>query len=491
MPSPSPAASASPSRVLVIGSGGREHALAWAIARSPLVSRVVVAPGNGGTAREAKCVNVDVKATDIDGLVALAAAEDVDLVVVGPEDSLAAGAVDALRAAGRRVFGPTMDAARIESSKSWSRAFMARHGIPHPRFVDTHDFEFAMDAVADVATGGGAHADRGCVVKADGLAAGKGVVVCDTIDEGRAAVRAIMLDGRFGAAGSSVVIEERMAGPELSIMAITDGTNYRLLPGAQDHKRIGDGDTGPNTGGMGAYAPAPIATPELIARIEAAVIRPALEGMRAEGHPFTGCLYAGLMLTMVDGAGDGAGDVARGPANVHPWEGSTPASTRSSVVPKVVEFNARFGDPETQVQLPLVASDVAALLAAAADGDVTAAAFDVGGASAACVVLAAPGYPEAATTGGRIDGIDAVRDAPGITVFHAGTRIDGDGALVTSGGRVLDVTCVAADLASAVDGAYGAIGADGRGVSFEGMRYRRDIAHRALGTPSPSRRTTP
>ncbi|MEO8084488.1 MAG: phosphoribosylamine--glycine ligase [Ardenticatenales bacterium] len=490
MPSPPP--TPTPSRVLVIGSGGREHALAWAIARSPHVVRVVVAPGNGGTAREAKCVNVDVKATDIDGLVALAAAEDVDLVVVGPEDSLAAGAVDAFRAAGRSVFGPTRDAARIESSKSWSRAFMARHGIPHPRFVDTHDFDFAMDAVASIATGDGAHADRGCVVKADGLAAGKGVVVCDTVDEGRAAVRSMMLDGRFGAAGSSVVIEERMVGPELSIMAVTDGTNYRLLPCAQDHKRIGDGDMGANTGGMGAYAPAPIATTELIARIEATVIRPALEGMRAEGHPFTGCLYAGLMLTDADATGDGLDRTDRTDRTDRSdgSDGTGPASTRPAVVPKVVEFNARFGDPETQVQLPLVVSDFSALLAAAAAGDVMAAPYELAPASAACVVLAAPGYPGAATTGGPIEGLDRVDGRAGVTVFHAGTRVvDGDPhpgepalTVLTAGGRVLDVTCVADDLASAVRGAYAAIGADNDGVSFDGMQHRRDIAHRALET---------
>ena len=461
---PPASAAAPPARVLVVGSGGREHALAWAIARSPAVERVVVAPGNGGTADEAKCLNADVGATDVDGLVALAAAHDVDLVVVGPEDSLAAGTADALAAAGRAVFGPTRAAAQIESSKRWSRAFMARHGIPHPRFVDTHDLDLALEAVDDIATGGGTHPDRGCVVKADGLAAGKGVVVCDSVDDGRAAVRSILLDGRFGAAGASVVVEERMTGPELSVMAVTDGTRYRLLPPAQDHKRVGDGDRGPNTGGMGAYAPAPIATPALLAHVEATIIAPTLAGLRAEGVPFVGCLYAGLMLTPADDATAGT-----------PRTGAV-----DGVVPKVVEFNARFGDPETQVQLPLVASDVAVLLAAAAAGDVTAAPFALAPGAAACVVLAAAGYPGPVASGALLAGLEAAA-RPGVTVFHAGTARAADGALVARGGRVLGVTCAAADLAAAVDGAYAAIGTERGGVGFDGMHYRRDIARRALG----------
>jgi phosphoribosylamine--glycine ligase len=460
------------SNILVIGSGGREHALAWALARSDRVARVYVAPGNGGTAREPKVENVAIGEDDFDALTAFAREHQVGLTVVGPEKPLELGVVDAFRAAGLPVFGPTQAAARIESSKAWARDFMRRHGIPHPHFTVAEDLGAA--GVAIRALGGR------CVVKADGLAAGKGVVVCNTVDEALAAARGMLEGGVFGQAGTRVLIEERIEGPELSVMAITDGTGYALLPPAQDHKRLLDGDRGPNTGGMGAYAPAPIGTPELLAHVRETVIEPVLVGMRAEGHPFTGCLFCGLMLT------------DRGPM--------------------VIEFNGRFGDPETQVQLPLIASDFADLLRAAAVGDNVVGGSDAVGhvagggfdesairlnadRAAVVVALASGGYPGQSESGRPIHGLDAAADVPGVKVFHAGTRIDAPtGETMTAGGRVLGVVCVRETLAEAVSGAYAAIAedvgeagvaassceTDQPGLWFAGMQYRRDIAGRAL-----------
>lgn len=488
MPSPDP------STILVIGSGGREHALAWALARSDRVARVFVAPGNGGTAREPKVENVAIGEGDFDALVAFAREHQVGLTVVGPEKPLELGAVDAFRAAGLPVFGPTRAAARIESSKAWARDFMRRHGIPHPRFTVAEDLSAAGAAIREF---GGY-----CVVKADGLAAGKGVVVCSTVDEALAAARDMLEGGAFGQAGARVLIEDRIEGPELSVMAITDGTNYALLSPAQDHKRLLDGDLGPNTGGMGAYAPAPIGTPELLARVRETVVEPVLAGMRAEGHPFTGCLFCGLMLT------------DRGPL--------------------VIEFNGRFGDPETQVQLPLIASDFADLLRSAAvggngaggsvadgnvaDGNVAGGSVASGGVdpsavrfhadqSAVVVALASGGYPGQSDSGRPIHGLAAAEAVPGVKVFHAGTRIDAaTGETLTAGGRVLGVVCVRGALADAVAGAYGAIAEDAEvaangseaagataalksagssataptGLWFARMQYRRDIARRAM-----------
>ncbi len=443
-----------PSTVLVVGGGGREHALAWAIARSARVRRVYAAPGNAGTAAEPKVANVDLADDDLDGLAAFAAERRVGLTVVGPEKPLAAGIVDRFRAAGLPVFGPTRAAARIETSKAWARDFMARHGVPHPRYAVAGDLAAAERAIRDV---GGR-----CVVKADGLAAGKGVVVCDTADEGIAAARAMLVDDAFGAAGARVLVEERIDGPELSIMAIAAGDACTLLPSAQDHKRALDGDRGPNTGGMGAYAPAPAGTPAIVDLARRTVVEPVLAGMRAEGHPFTGCLYAGLMLT------------AAGPV--------------------VIEFNARFGDPETQVQLPLLDADLFEILAAAATGGAIPPARVRAGHAAACVVVAAGGYPGPYPSGRSITGLDEAAAMAGVKVFHAGTRLDpaagAAGAAVTAGGRVLNVVCVRPTLADAVAGAYGAIGAppDGGaarpGVRFDGMHYRTDIARRALGVPA-------
>jgi phosphoribosylamine---glycine ligase len=425
-------------KILLVGGGGREHALAWALARTTGVTRVAVAPGNAGTAREPGVLNVDLADRDQDGLLSYATSMGADLTVVGPEAPLAAGLTDRLRAAGLAVFGPSQAAARLEASKGWSRDFMARHGVSHPRYTVVTTVAEAGRAIDAL---GGA-----CVVKADGLAAGKGVAVCDTAEAAREAAQAMLVRSIFGAAGARVVVEERLSGPELSVMAVTDGSGYVLLPPAQDHKRLLAGDQGPNTGGMGAYAPAPIGTAALMDDVAQRIVAPVLAGMAAEGVPFSGCLYCGLMLT------------ERGPV--------------------VIEFNARFGDPETQVQLPLLTGDLAELLHAAATGGLAGRA-EVAPARghACCVVLAAPGYPGQVTTGLAVAGLDRAAAQPGVTVFHAGTRAQGDD-VVTSGGRALNVVCVRDSLTEAVAGAYDAIGP--AGVHFEGMQYRTDIAHRAL-----------
>lgn len=420
-------------KVCVIGSGGREHALADVLGRD---AEVVVTPGNPG----------------IPGSVATPPEElEADLFVVGPEVPLVDGLADRLRASGRRVFGPGADGARLEGSKAWMKELVAAAGVPTARH-GTFDSVEPAHAMLDTLT-------PPFVIKTDGLAAGKGVVVCDTVDDGLAAARGMLVSGVFGMAGARVLVEERMDGPELSVMAISDGDAFTLLPPAQDHKRALDGDQGPNTGGMGAYAPAPLGTPDLVDRIRRTIVEPVLAGMRAEGHPFTGCLYAGLMLT------------AAGPS--------------------VVEFNARFGDPETQVQLPLLESDLAAILRAAATGGGVPDARPRPGHSAACVVVASGGYPGAYATGRSIDGLAEAEAVDGVKVFHAGTRVDpATGAALTAGGRVLDVVCVRPTLADAVAGAYAAIGrpAGGGGparpgVRFDGMHHRTDIARRALEAP--------
>jgi phosphoribosylamine--glycine ligase len=435
-----------PSSILIIGSGGREHALAWTLSKSPRVARIFVAPGNGGTAGEPKTENIALQAGDLEGLLSFALERAIDLTVVGPENPLEAGIVDRFRAAGLRVFGPTQAAARLESSKTWAREFMARHGIPSPAF---HQVESMAAAETAIRAMGGR-----CVVKADGLAAGKGVVVCDGIDEALDAARDMLVDDAFGAAGRRLLIEERIEGPELSLMAVTDGTRYVLLPPAQDHKRLLAGDRGPNTGGMGSYAPAPDGSPAIVARALAEIIEPTLRGMAAEGHPFSGCLYAGLMLTEAG--------------------------------PKVIEFNARFGDPETQVQLPLIESDLAELLAGAADGQLDPSRFRLAeNRAAVCVVLAANGYPRQAESGKEIRGIDAAEAVPGVKVLHAGTRRDDEGRILSAGGRVLNLICARAGLLDAVRGAYEALDDPEStpgpgGVSFEDMQYRLDIAYRAF-----------
>ena len=423
-------------RVLVVGSGGREHALAWKIARSPRVSRVLAAPGSDGMAREAACFP-DVAAEDAPAIVALARREGAELVVVGPEAPLAAGVADRLREAGLAVFGPSAGAAQLEASKAFAKAFMVRHGIPtaaHASFAD------AAAAAAHVRALGGP-----CVVKADGLAAGKGVAVCDGPEQALAALAEIMTARRFGAAGERVVIEERLDGEEASYYAITDGERVVSLAAAQDHKRALDGDRGENTGGMGAYAPAPVVGPPVEKRVLEEIVRPALRGLAAEGLPYRGVLFVGLMI-------DAAG------------------------APKVIEFNVRFGDPETQALMLQMDGDLVPLLAGAARGRLDAGADAAQGAAAVCVVLASGGYPRAFETGRAITGIgDAERD-PDVVVFHAGTKRDAAGRLVTAGGRVLGVTARGESLSAARARAYAAC----ERIAFDGMHLRRDIGARAL-----------
>jgi phosphoribosylamine--glycine ligase len=417
--------------VLVIGSGGREHALCHALARSPRRPTISCAPGNPGTAALATNVSIDVG--DIDGLLAFARDEGVDLTIVGPEAPLVAGLVDRFEAAGLAVVGPTAAAAQLEGSKSFANDFMDRHGIPT---ATSATFEAFDAAVAHVEAGG-----FPVVLKADGLAAGKGVHICATADEARASLREILLDAAYGEAGARVVVEEFMEGEEASVFALTDGTDYVLLSPAQDHKRIGEGDTGPNTGGMGAYAPAPVVTPDVLRAVEKRIVRPVLRGMADEGVPYRGVLYCGLMMT-----GEG---------------------------PKVVEFNCRFGDPEAQVVLPLLDSDPLDLFEALAARRLGEAKVTLAGGAAACVVLASEGYPGSYEKGKPITGLD---DAPDdVVVFHAGTAAR-DGGIVTNGGRVLGVTGFGSDLRAALDAAYAGVEA----IRFEGMQFRRDIGQKGL-----------
>ncbi len=430
-------------QVLIIGGGGREHALAWSLARSPGVRQVVVAPGNGGTAREPKVENLSVGDSDVASLLRFARETNIDLTVIGPEAPLAQGIVDAFQAERLAVFGPTAAAARLETSKSWARDFMARYGIPHPRYVVADDPETARRAAFDM--------DGHCVVKADGLAAGKGVTVCRDMTEAELAIRTAMVERKFGQAGSRLLIEEVASGQELSVMAAVDGKRYVLFPPAQDYKRLLDGDAGPNTGGMGSYSPPPIATPRFLDQVRDRVIEPTIWGMAREGVTFTGCLYCGLM--------------------------------QAAAGPLVIEYNVRFGDPETQVQLPIAGDGLLDVLAGVAAGDVGEATVASQPPQAAvCVVLAAPGYPEKAQTGAAIRGLEAAEEAPGVKVFHAGTRQQ-DGELVTAGGRVLGVVCVRDSLPEAAAGAYAAIGP--KGVHFDDMQYRRDIAARAIAGRPP------
>ncbi len=419
-------------RVLIIGGGGREHALAWKLAQSSQVQTIVVAPGNGGTATGGKTSNLgEAMLRTPAALAAFAAAENIDLTVVGPEAPLADGIVDVFQAAGLRCFGPTRAAARLESSKAYAKDFMACHGIPTAAYAAFDDHGRACTHLRTV--------DYPVVIKASGLAAGKGVIVPADAREAEAALRSIMVERAFGAAGDEVIIEERLAGPELSVLAFSDGTHTALMPAAQDHKRAYDGDRGPNTGGMGAYAPAPLATPELLAEVQRTVLQPALDGMQAAGTPYIGVLYAGLMLT------------------------------RTGV--RVLEFNCRFGDPETQVILPLLASDLADTLLACVEGRLAATPPRWRGGSAATVVAASGGYPGSYTTGHPIHGIEQAEALPETVVFQAGTRRSEDGQLLTDGGRVLAVTGVGADLRQALARAYAGIEC----IHFEGMHYRRDI----------------
>jgi phosphoribosylamine--glycine ligase len=424
-------------RVLVLGSGGREHALVWKIARSPRVERVLAAPGSDGMAREATCFPT-VAAGDADAVIALAQREAATLVVVGPEDPLAAGIADRLRERGIATFGPSAAAARLEASKAFAKAFMQRHRIPTASY---QVFDDLAGARAHVRALGAA-----CVVKADGLAAGKGVAVCDGADDAERALDEIMGARRFGAAGARVVIEERLLGEEASYYAITDGQRVVPLTAAQDHKRALDGDRGENTGGMGAYSPAPIFSESVEKRVLEEIVHPTVRGMAAEGHPLQGVLFVGLMID--------------------------PDGT-----PRVIEFNVRFGDPETQALLLRLDGDLVPLLDGAARGTLDPALTPSWRDAAVCVALASGGYPRAYETGRAITGIDAAERDPDVVVFHAGTRrAPAGGGFETAGGRVLGVTARGVDVADAQRRAYAACDR----IHFDGMQLRRDIAARAL-----------
>ncbi len=424
-----------PFKVLVIGSGGREHALAWKIAQSPRVSDVLVAPGNAGTATEGRCRNVPVKVTDIAGLLKLAQDEGVGLTVVGPEVPLVAGVVDAFRAAGLRIFGPTAAAAQLEGSKAFAKDFLARHGIPTAFYAVHTDVDAALAYLRE----------KGApiVVKADGLAAGKGVIVAMTLEEAEDAVRDMLSGNAFGDAGARVVIEEFLEGEEASFISMVDGATALPMATSQDHKRVGDGDTGPNTGGMGAYSPAPVVTDAVHARVMREVVNPTVQGMIADGVPFTGFLYAGLMI-------DAAG------------------------APKVIEFNVRFGDPETQPVMLRLQSDLVDLVEAAIDGQlhVTEAQWDPR--PSLGVVLAARPYPEAPITGEVISGLEAVPSSA--KVFHAGTALDADGNVVSAGGRVLCVAALGDSVSDAQRNAYAGVAA----VTWANAFHRTDIGWRAI-----------
>ncbi len=422
-------------KVLVIGSGGREHALAWKLAQSTRVTEVIVAPGNAGTATEAKCRNVAVKVTDLDGLLALAQHEAVALTVVGPEVPLVAGVVDRFRAAGLRIFGPTAAAAQLEGSKAFAKDFLARHGIP-TAFYEVHSDVGA--ALAYVHRKGAP-----IVIKADGLAAGKGVIVAMSLAEAEAAVRDMLSGNAFGDAGARVVIEEFLDGEEASFISMVDGHTALPMATSQDHKRVGDGDTGPNTGGMGAYSPAPVVTPEVHARVMREVVNPTVQGMLEDGIPFTGFLYAGLMID-------------------------------PSGAPKVIEFNVRFGDPETQPVLLRLQSDLVDLVEAAIDGKLDGVEARWDPRPSLGVVMASKPYPDTPVSGEVISGLDAVPASA--KVFHAGTALDAAGNVVSAGGRVLCVTALGASVSEAQRNAYAGVDA----IRWAHEFHRNDIGWRAI-----------
>ena len=422
-------------KLLLVGSGAREHALAWKLARERDVSEVVCAPGNAGIAREVRCVAVDV--ADPAAVLGLAEREGVDFTVIGPELPLANGVADTFAAAGRPLFGPLQAAARLESSKVFAKEFMERHQIPTARFRVCHREADALTAVAGGIFG------FPVVVKADGLAAGKGVTVATDLKMAEAAVRAAMTDRRFGDAGTRLVIEECLAGEEASFFVLCDGHRGLALPSAQDHKRVDDGDEGPNTGGMGAFAPSPLVSDALATRVMAEVVVPVLDGLRAEGSEYRGVLYVGLMLS-----GDG---------------------------PKVIEFNVRLGDPEAQVVLPMIETDLAPVLLAAARGNLGAETWRVTSDPHVGVVIASGGYPGGYATGCPIDGLDDAASVPGVVVFHAGSA-ERAGRIVTSGGRVLTVVGRGVTFREAIDRAYHAVSC----ISFSGQHVRTDIGEKAL-----------
>lgn len=427
-------------KVLMVGGGGREHALAWKLAQSAQVSRIYAAPGNAGIARLAECVPL--AADDIDGLLAFAVANAIDLTVVGPETPLIAGIVDAFELRGQRIFGPAREPALLEGSKTYAKGVMLRYGIPTAHFSS---FTTPDSALYYVRRNFENAPDKPLVIKADGEAAGKGVFVCRTEDEAQDALTRIMVDKIFGASGEAVVVEEFLDGQEASLMALTDGTTLLPMLPVQDYKRALDGDGGPNTGGMGCFAPVPLVTPALYAQAVEQILRPAIEAVRDIGIPYKGVLYAGVMV-MPDGA------------------------------LKTLEFNCRFGDPETQVLMPLLDNDLAELMLAVTDARLDEVELVWKPQSAVNIVLASGGYPGAYATGLPIDGLEQVVHLSDVFAFHAGTKYSDDGQIVTDGGRVLSITGLGGDFAQARARAYAAV----KTVGFEHMHYRADIGAKAL-----------
>ena len=415
--------------ILLVGNGGREHAIALQLSHSPHVERIYVAPGNGGTATLAKSSNVPIGAEDIPALLTFAGQQAIDFTVVAPEAPLVAGIVDAFQSAGRRIFGPTQAAAQLEGSKAFSKAFMLRHGIPTGHAEIFSDFDDAMRYLRNI--------DSVPVVKANGLAAGKGVLLPPTVEAVAGAVRGMLMDGHFGSAGATVLLEEKLSGPEVSVLAFCDGTHAVLLPTVQEHKRLLNDDRGPNTDGMGAFSPSPLVSPQLLADIDRTIVRPALTGMAAEGTPYVGILYADIILTPTG--------------------------------PRVLEFNCSFGDPGTQVLLPLLQSDLLELLVACVDGTLAQVKPRWRKDAAVTVVMASEGYPQEYRTGLEIFGVDAA-EAAGCTVFQAGTRWKGE-RLLTSGGRVLAVTALGRSVGQAAHHAYAGV----ERIRFAGAHCRRDI----------------
>lgn len=420
-------------RVLIVGSGGREHALAWKIAQSPRVKKLFAAPGNDALSGLAEPVTIGEEG--VEALAGWAEKNKIDLTVVGPEIYLALGIVDAFTRRGLRVFGPTRAAARLEASKVFAKEIMAKYKVPTAPFKT---FDRPEAALAYLRT-----LHEPPVVKADGLAGGKGVIVCETLQEAEAAVKKLMVEKVYGDAGNRVVIEERLTGEEVSLLAVTDGETILPLVPAQDHKKVFAGDQGPNTGGMGAYAPASVLTPALLSEVTKGILEPVIQGMKKEGHPYTGVLYAGLMLTENG--------------------------------PQVVEFNVRFGDPETQVILPLLETDLPALIGAALDRKLTEITLSWKDAAAACVVLASAGYPGSYRTGYKITGLQQVEAMENVLVFHAGTKRE-DGDWITAGGRVLNLVGMGSGLPEALETTYRAA----ERIHFSGCHYRTDIGWREL-----------
>ncbi len=416
-------------KVLIVGGGGREHAIAWKVAKSPKVEKLYCAPGNAGIAQVAECVNIGVM--DFEKLTAFAKEKDIDLTIVAPDDPLAAGAVDAFEEAGLRAFGPRKNAAILEGSKAFSKDLMKKYGIPTAAY---ETFDSADEALAYLET-----ADMPIVLKADGLALGKGVLICNTLEEARAGVRTLMLDKQFGSAGNRIVVEEFMTGREVSVLSFVDGKNIKIMTSAQDHKRAKDGDQGLNTGGMGTFSPSPFYTEEIDAFCREHIYQPTVDAMRAEGREFKGVIFFGLMLTKKG--------------------------------PKVLEYNARFGDPETQVVLPRMKNDLVEVFEACIDGTLDRISLEFEDNAAVCVVLASEGYPEHYEKGYVISGLERFEAADGYYVFHAGSKLDEEGRIVTSGGRVLGVTAVGGNLKEARANAYQAA----EWVEFGNKYMRHDI----------------